>query len=138
MQNTQDFIPLGVIREDAILTTSYVAATVISSKMTNYDVNPQLHNQLLVFIKYTKGSLTSLELKLEFSLDGTTYFQETAKSISGGTSTDTALEHTFAPSGNQNFVLAIPIKYPYIKISAKGTGTVTTSSLELSVAVGVQ
>jgi len=45
------------VRSAAILTTSYVAGTVIK------DV--EKFNQLIIYIDFTKGSLTSLELKVE-------------------------------------------------------------------------
>ena len=119
------------VRSAAILTTSYVAGTVIGP--TNG--NPSLYNQLVVYWDFTIGSLTSGELKVEFSHDGTTYRQETFSSVSGGTSTDTLGVHTVTASGN--YRLMIPIKDNYIKISVKGTGTVTSSSATVTAVLGV-
>jgi len=118
-----------IIRADAILTTSYVAGTVID--------DTEKVNQLMVYLKYTKGSLTSFQVKLEFSDDGVTYYQQTAESLSGGVSTATPKSFTFAPAGDQNYVLEIPIKCSKIRISAKGTGTVTDSSLQIRAINGV-
>lgn len=129
MDQIQDYKLVGTIRAAAILTDAYVAATVID--------NAEIYNQLMLDVRYTKGSLTSLQLKVEFSLDGATYTQETTESISGGTITETAVERTFVPSGNQNFLIAVPIKCNKIKVSAKGTGTVTSSSLTLVAALAV-
>ena len=129
--NYQDYKSIGVIRTAAILTTSYVAATVIK--------DAQNYNQLILYFVYAKGSLDSFQIKLDFSDDGgTTLYQETFEGISSGTATESAGLHTFAPSGDQNFVLATAIKYPYIKVSAKGTGTVTSSSLQIRAALGIQ
>ena len=112
-----------IVRAATILTTSYVAGTVIS--------DCEKYNQLMIPLVYVKGSLTSYEVKVEFDLLGDgVYHQETFSSISGGTSTESAGEHTFAPAGNLNSVLLIPIKCSKIKISVKGTGTVTSSSLK--------
>ena len=114
------------VRASAILTGSYVAGTVIA--------NTELRNQLIVYIDFTKGSLTSLEVKIEFSADGTDYYQETALSVSGGTSTGSILEHTMTATGK--YRIAIPIKDASIKVSVKGTGTVTSSLVAVRASIG--
>ena len=110
------------IRSAAILTTSYVAATTIEQAGR--------FNQLALLLAYTQGSLTSLEIKIEFSMDGTTFFRETVTSVSGGTSTLSMNEYTFTSTGN--IVIPLPAFYDFIKVSAKGTGTVTSSSLAIT------
>ena len=67
------------VRTDAILTTSYVAGTIIT--------DCQKLNKLMLFLKYTKGSLTSFQIKVEFSNDGVTYYQQTFESVSGAVCT---------------------------------------------------
>ena len=119
----------AIVRASAILTTSYVAGTVID------DV--ERFNQLMIYWAFTKGSLTSLEIKVEFSDDGVTYYQEISESVSSGVATMSAEYHQITPSGNQNGVLLIPIKCSKIKISAKGTGTVTSSALVIDAVVAV-
>ena len=116
-----------VIREAAILTNSYVASTV-----RGLDDNLSLtsKNQVILYVDFTIGSLTSLELKVEFSPDGVTYFQETSIDVSSGTWTVNLFEYTITASGQ--YRIAIPIKDKYMKISAKGTGTVTSSSLKIT------
>lgn len=119
------------VRAAAILTGSYVAGTVIDGAGADgvWD-----HNQLILYITFTIGSLTSLQVKVEFSADNSTYYQETFGSISTGTSTEVVGEHSFAATGN--FRLAIPIKDRFIKVSAKGTGTVTSSSVAILAITG--
>lgn len=119
-----------IVRDAAILTNSYVAGTVLDYS----NVNPSDNNQLIVYFAFTKGSLTSAELKFEFSHDGVTYYQETFSSVSGGTSTDSVGVHTYTASGN--YRIAIPIKDNYIKISVNGTGTVTSSSAAIAATLG--
>lgn len=126
----QDYTLLNV-RSAAILTTSYVAGTVIGPTTGG---TPALRNQLNVLVKFTIGSLTSGEVKIEYSHDGTTYFQDTFEAISGGTSTLSLGNYTFASTGN--YVISIPIKFNYIKISVKGTGTVTSSSMTVDAVIG--
>lgn len=116
------------VRSAAILTGSYVAGTVIGPV--------GLQNQLMVLIDLTFGALTDAQVKVEFSNDGTTYYQETFSSVSGGTSTESAGTHKFTATGK--YRLAIPIKDQYIKISAIGTGDVSNSSMTINAVVGVQ
>jgi len=116
------------IRDSAVLTTSYVAATVIDQA--------HVYNQLTINVDYTKGSLTSLEIKVEFSTDGTTYRQQVVASVGSGTTTLLANEYTYAGASN-NFPIDLPISTNFIKISAKGTGTVTNSLLALSATLSV-
>ena len=114
------------IRDAAILTTSYVAGNILS------EVHDR--NQLVVLVDFTKGSLTSAELKVEFSDDGTNYYQETASSVSGGTISESLGERAFTASGS--YRISVPINDRYVKISVKGTGTVTSSSMALKAIVG--
>src|SRR5689334_20734999 len=114
---TGDYVKKSV-RSAAILTNAYVAGTVLD-ECQNY-------NQLIVLVDFTKGSLTSMEIKVEFSFDGSTYYQETFQSISAGTATETNGVHTMGSTGK--YRISVPILDRYIKISANGTGTVTSSS----------
>lgn len=113
------------VRAAAILTTSYVAGTVV-------EANQQ--NQLIVLLDFTKGSLTTAELKIEFSDNNSDYYQETAGSVTAGTENDTLVEHQFSATGK--YRIPLDIKDRYIKISVKGTGTVTSSSARVSVILG--
>jgi hypothetical protein len=128
----QDYFDFNV-RTAAILTNGYVAGTVIGT------VDPKtLHNynQLLLYVDFTIGSLTDCQIKIEFSKDNSDFYQETMSSQSAGVSTDTMMVHKIAATGK--YRIAIPIKDRYIKVSAIGTGTVTTSSLQIKAVIGVQ
>lgn len=116
----------AIIRASAVLTTSYVAATVIS--------NAEKCNQLVLYVPFTKGSLTTAELKVEFSDDNLTYFQETSDVITSGNAASTAYVHQVSADGNYRYL--IPIKDKYIKVSIKGTGTVTSSSAAIRAFLG--
>lgn len=123
---TGDYVKKAV-RAAAILTDSYVAGTVLDSTHE--------YNQLTLLVDFTKGSLTSLEVKVEFSPDNSAYYQETAQSVSSGTATETVLEHTFTATGK--YRIPIQINDRYIKVSAKGTGTVTNSSAAIDAILGI-
>lgn len=120
------------VRSAAILTNSYVAGTVIGDPNLIYE-----KNQLIIEVDFTKGSLTSGGIKIEFSNDGTTYRQETIDSIdfTTGIITEQLASRIFTSSGN--YTIPIPIKYRYIKVSAIGNGTVTSSSMTITAIVGV-
>ena len=108
------------LRAAAILTNSYINSSSISS-------SDEGENQLVLLVTATLGSLTSIEIKVEFSDDDATFFQETFGVISGGTDTLSLGEHTITSDGN--YRIPIPIADRFLRIAAKGTGTVTGSSL---------
>ena len=127
----QDYIELPV-RTAAILTNSYVAGTVIGADNIT---QVSLENQLILYVDFTIGSLTTAEIKIEFSADGTNWVQETFESISAGVATETLGLRQFSASGP--YRIAIRIKDRYIRVSAKGTGTLTSSSMAVHAIVGV-
>lgn len=118
----QDYT-VHVVRAAAILTTGYVAGTVID--------NSGRSNTLDILAAFTIGSLTDAQIKVEFSTDGTTYYQEAGSTYSAGVSTEALEAHKLAATGNYQFRVAIP-NVKWIKISAIGTGTVTSSSLAIN------
>lgn len=116
-----------VIRTAAILTTDYVAATILGGGRDEGLVEE--YNQLALYCIYSKGSLTSAEIKVESSYDGTNYVTETNMTISGGTIT--LNKGAFTTTEDGNFKITMPMTAKFIKVSAKGTGTTTSSSLAL-------
>lgn len=125
-QQTQDYV-LRPVRSAAILTGSYVAGTVLDST--------HQYNQLVLYVDFTIGSLTSLQVKVEFSADGTAYYQETVATFSAGTSTAVVNEYSMAATGK--YRIAIPVSDRYVKVSAKGTGTATASSCAIDAVLAV-
>lgn len=127
---------LKSLRNSAVLTTSYVAGTVYQEQGLGQNIDPIMNNQLMLYVALTLGSLTSAELKVEFSDDGTNWYQETSSSVSAGTSTDSLVTHTFTASGN--YRLPISIADRKIRVSVKGTGTVTNSLMAVLGIVAVR
>jgi len=112
-----------VIRAAAVLTTSYVASDILDG-VENF-------RALKLYTDFTKGSLTTVELKIEFSHDGISWYQEPSLSDSSGTITINLAEY------QKNANLAIPLTFTNIaakeiRVSVKGTGTVTGSSCTLT------
>ena len=118
---------LKTIRNAAILTNSYVAADILWQENLQAEDN----NQLILHVYATLWSLTSIQLKVEFADQdvSTEYVQETIDSISWGTITENLSERDI--TADWSYRIAIPMKERYAKVSAKWTGTVTSSSLRI-------
>ncbi len=127
---TQDYV-FKPVRSSLILTNSYVAGTIIGSN----DIHRGEYNQLILLIDFTIGSLTSAQIKVEFSNDNSDFYQETVNDITAGVIAETVAEHSFSATGK--YRIAIPIKDRFVKVSAKGTGTVTSSSIKIGALIGV-
>ena len=109
------------IRASAVLTSSYVASSTIT--------DAQSFNELAVYCYYTKGSLTSLEIKIESSLDNSNWVTETNINISGATITMN--QGAFTTTEDGNFKITMNMSARFVRVSAKGTGTATSSLLEM-------
>jgi len=120
-----------VIRDAAILTTSYVAADVL---WLNDNNKAQEANQSVLFIDLTLWSLTSMELKVEFSDDWVNYYQQTFVDVNGWTITPSLWEYTF--TADWAYEISNPFKSQNMKISVKGTWTVTSSSCAIKWIIG--
>lgn len=191
------------LRSSLILTTSYVAGTIIEPR--------QSHNQAIVLLDFTIGSLTSAEVKIEFAYErklsvvydaqtvnfvagdevrgrasgakgiiesdtdgGTTgtliltnvqgtfldnemiydsasmtggiaqingtptdasdWYQETFSSISSGVDSMALASRQFTATGK--YEIETPILAPRIRVSVKGTGTVTSSLADMILVTG--
>jgi len=107
------------LRTSAILTTSYV--------VTNFTRLAQAQD-LGVWFELEKGSLTSFQYKIQWSRDGDTWFDEVTETIVAGIITDTILYYTHVFVADDQFYKPLPVRAPYIRLSVKGTGTVTSSA----------
>jgi len=191
------------VRSSAILTTSYVAGTIVEPR--------QSHNQLIVLVDFTIGSLTSAELKIDYAYNirtsvvydnqtvnftvgdevigrtskakgiiesdtdgGTTgtlvltnvkgtfldnekiinslsptggsaqingtptdtsdWYQETFKAVT--TATDTLSLGIHQMGGTGKYEIETPFLAPRIRVSVKGTGTLTNSLMDVIVITG--
>ena len=138
MVKSTDYIKRN-IRSSAVLTNSYVAATTLGAEagttIETRTTKPNEYNQLVLFVDFTIGSLTDLRLKIEFSPDNSSFYQETVGTITSAVELDEALEHKFTATGK--YRIAIPTTDRYIKVSVKGTGTVTNSLCAIDAVLGV-
>ena len=111
-----------VIRAAAILTNTDVASDVVVCENAT---------QLILYVDFTKGSLTSATLTFQFSHDGATWFQETSEKTVTGVSTAYPRTHVLTATGTYRY--ALPAADFAVRVLAKGTGTVTSSSLALRI-----
>lgn len=118
-----------VLREEAVLTTSYVVTPVNDANGALFDCSQ--FDAYNLYIDFTIGSLTSAEVKVEFSYDGTNWFQEPNSLVSGGTNTWTANVNIMTASCAIAPKMTMANKY--MRVSCKGTGTVTGSKLAVAI-----
>lgn len=121
-----------LIKDTTALTSSYVAGTVAS-----FDE----HNMIGLEVTYVKGDETSLQIKVESSIDnGTTYGQQVTQSASGGTTTIAPNEYSFAAASMASTqvmnILINPIKGDHIKVSFKATGGTPTGTVKIRAIFG--
>lgn len=124
------------VRASAILTGAYVAGNVIGPTSSGvYKLDCGNFNQLKLILDFTIGSLDSCDVKVEFSEDGTTYTQYTGKSYAAGVETLTLTASRMTATGKYDYL--IPISTKFIKVSALGNGTATSSLLAIDAVLSV-
>lgn len=122
-----------IVRAVAAPTTSYVSGTVFS-------IDEQ--NMVGLMVSYTKGDETSIELKVESSIDGgSTFYQQITQSPSGGTITIVpgiySITAASYPSGTSNITFVIsPIKGDVLRVSVKSTGGTPTGTVGITAITG--
>jgi len=116
----EDYI-LKSIRASLILTDTYVVGTVLDLASK--------YNKIALLLDFSKGSLTTAEIKIEFSPDNTNWYQETSSVITSGVSADVLTSHQIDTTGK--YRLLVPTVDRYMRVSVKGTGTMTNSLMKV-------
>ena len=115
----------GTVRAAAILTNSYVVAS-------EFDITR--FREAIVFFNVTQGSLTSVQYKIEQSYDGgSTWFNIGAESVTLGTITEGLPEYTRTLATDEKWFKVFQAVGGQLRVSIKGTGTVTASSATIVV-----
>lgn len=120
-------------RAPLIVTTSYVASPWFNAKD---------YGQLVLYPAIALGSLTTVELVIEFSPDqgatAASIYQESDETNAATSNLDTRavnqVVHQFSVSGN--YRLAVPVADFWFRVKVKGTGTVTSSSVGVDGVLG--
>ena len=111
-----------LLQAPTILTNAYVSAGVVTGL--------KQYNQLDIILLLTLGSLTSAQLKVEYSIDGTNWYQDSTITVAGGVTTVTLNVYSFTASGN--YRISVPVSTQQVRISVIGTGSVAGSSAGIS------
>lgn len=128
------------LRPSTVLTNGYVTypISLVDANNTGMTIQSLLQcNQLILYGFFTLGSLTSLNLKVEFSNDNVNWVQETFDSIDTATGVITELPIVRNVTATGNFRIPIRIRDQYIRVSVEGVGTVTGSLLTLGAIIAV-
>lgn len=121
----------GLVRASAPLTTSYVAGTAIGTED---------FGMLVLLVRYTMGtgeSANAVKLKVEFSPDGTNFYQQT-----NNAATVEVREYTFTAVSSPGTYDAIAVVLPVaaaarVRVSAKETGVASNAgTCEIKYALG--
>ena len=127
------------VRAAAILTNAFVGST---SMETPYS------NQLNCYVTYTKGSLTSIEVKAQFSPNDTTWYDEQERQaasvteLSGVADPNTVSIGIVYPKVYQFTkvsglaLISTPNLGRFMRLAVRGTGTVTSSTVTIRCVAG--
>lgn len=118
-----------VVRNKTLLTTSWVTESEVIDLAGLVGTN-----QLILYIDYTRGVSTGMDMKIEFSADNSDWYTELET-----TSTQEAIIHK---SKSRRFTedikgrIAIPVSDPYVRISVVAIGTAAGSSVGIIAVAG--
>ena len=123
---SQSNIRIIVVRAAAALTTSYVASD---------SFNIQGANQLQLLAAFTKGGSNGCRLKIEFSEDESTWYQESvAEFLSGNDAKHAPLSRKI--ENTANLVISVPLSASFFRVSGQAitSGAGTSLSIEATIA----
>ncbi len=114
-----------MIRPDQVLTGSYVAGNILET--INY-------KQVTIYVEYTKGDETSMQVKVETGNDTTTMYQDTEYTYAGGVDTGVPKVVTYSATGN--YRIPLPVTDKYLKVSVQATGGTPTGTAMVDAYLG--
>ena len=109
-----------VVREAMALTTSYTVSD---------SINIQGANQLQLLVSFTKGSSDGCRLKIEFSEDKQTWYQESIVSFLSNDAEHRPFVRKINDSAN--LIMSIPISASFLRISGQAVTSGTDTSLSV-------
>ena len=124
---TQNNLVSKIIRQSSALTISFAETEVM---------NIQGANQVQLLISFIKGDSEGCRLKIEYSEDRVTWYQESMVSEFPSLNSVTHSMITRKIDDTGNYVLSIPVSSSYIKVSAQAisSGDNTLLSIKASAA----
>ena len=118
---SQSNIKTVTVRAAATLTTSYVASNAL---------NIQGANQLQMLVSFTKGSSDGCRLKIEFSEDESTWYQESVADIMATNDVEHA-PLTRKVNDSANLIMSVPISASFLRVSSQAITSGTGTSLSI-------
>ena len=113
----------GIVREEAVLTNSYVDSDYID--LGEFD-------RIDIGFNVTPVALTQLDYKIYGSYDGTTWYNTVSEVVASGSILEVPCEyHTPLASGMEPWHVSMPFSHQYAKVAVKGVGTATNSLCEV-------
>jgi len=110
----------SIVRASAVLTTSYVAGSVISHRG---------NKTLTLRCDFTKGNSDGFGFKIETSQDQITWYQEQQYSQAGGVTTHSDNVHERSAAANCNVKIDVyDVIGNYVRVSFKALGADATGS----------
>lgn len=119
---SQSNIRITTVRESAPLTTSYVSSD---------SFNIQGANQLQLLVSFIKGESDGCRLKIEFSEDESTWYQESMVSEFPAANDVKHTPITRKVENSANLVLSLPISASFFRISVQAVMSGTDTSLSI-------
>jgi len=115
----------AVIRESAVLTTSYVA-------LPSFDFKG--YKTLILNCEFTKGSSAGFRIKIEKSDNDQDFVQEVEKTQAGGVSSYVFNEHEFLTSAAtaDPEIPITPLEADFIRVSVKAMTDATNTLLKIT------
>jgi hypothetical protein len=113
---------MTTVRESAPLTTSYVSSD---------SFNIQGANQLQLLVSFIKGESDGCRLKIEFSEDESTWYQESMVSEFPAVNDVKHTPITRKVENSANLVLSLPISASFFRISVQAITSGTDTSLSI-------
>jgi len=114
----------AVVRDAAILTNAFVATDWWD--MANY-------SYASLYFAVVQGSITELQWYVEYSIDGTVWHRQLAEEVSLTDIENAEPPNSLPIAGDVNRVKVVPNIGRYVRLQVKAVGTVTASSLEVSI-----
>lgn len=112
-----------------------IATTAPAAGFTLAPVEASLIDHLMIFVAFTKGSLTSYAYEPEYSLDGTTWWDVYDSALTQIQYTHTATFNGAHPLGSTNTAARmqpLAICVPLLRFVGALAGTTTSSSIAIS------
>jgi len=108
-----------VVRNKTSLTTGYVASATVL-EIDNI-------NQVVLLTDFTIGSSAGCQIKVEFSADESSWYQESITEPSGDNLVHSPLVHIIDQTSTP--VISFPVAHPYARISVMAINDASSASL---------